>query len=262
MPSIWSGTISFGLVSIPISLVPATQSSSLELNMLDKRDHERIRYKKVNGETGKEVPEENIVKGYEYDGKRVVLEDADFVAAAPEKSQMIQLENFIDMSEVDPIYFETAYYATTDKKGAKAYRLLTQALEKTGKAGLGRFVLRTAENLCLVVPVNGILVIQKLHFPEEIRPVDKLVQEPVKIEKEELNTAVSYISQTSKKFDISDYHNMYSRALLKLIEDKAKGKVKDKKKVVETTTTKRSDNLLDLLKQSLNSTQQPRKAAR
>src|SRR5215469_9218775 len=133
MRSIWTGAIGFGLVNIPIKLYSATQGSELDLDMLDKKDHANIRFKRVNEQTGKEVAWDNIVKGYKLDDRYVVLTDEDFQKASPEKSKIIEIKEFVLESEVDGIYYETPYYLEPEKSGGKAYILLRDALEKTGK---------------------------------------------------------------------------------------------------------------------------------
>src|SRR5690349_732310 len=137
MRSIWKGSIGFGLVNIPIKLYSAIQTSSLGLDMLDGKDHSRIRFKRVNERTGKEVPYEQIVKGFLVDDKYVILEEKDYEAASPEKSKVIELENFVNIEEVNPMFYETSYYAEPETQGRKAYALLHKALQKSKKAGLG-----------------------------------------------------------------------------------------------------------------------------
>ncbi|MHA4893607.1 non-homologous end joining protein Ku [Pedobacter sp. PWIIR3] len=169
MRAIWKGSIGFGLVNIPVRLFSAVQNSGLDFDMLDEKDHSKIRFKRVNETTGKEVPYEKIVKGYQLNEHYVILEDTDFQDASPEKTKMIELENFVDISEVNPIYYETSYYAEPEKQGKKAYALLQKALVKSKKAGLARFVLRSTENLCLIHPLDNILVVTKIRFAEEVR---------------------------------------------------------------------------------------------
>src|SRR5258708_35364576 len=161
MRSIWTGAIGFGLVNIPVKLYSATQGSELDLDMLDKKDHANIKFKRVNEHTGKEVAWENIVKGYKLDDRYVVLTDEDFQKASPEKTYMIEIQEFVEAAQVDSMYYDTPYYLEPEKSGAKAYILLRDALAKTGKAGFGSFVLRNKENLCLLKPVGDVLVLNK-----------------------------------------------------------------------------------------------------
>jgi DNA end-binding protein Ku len=138
MRSIWSGSIGFGLVNIPVKLYSAVQDSRLDLDMLDKKNHARIRFQRVNEDTGKEVPWDQIVKGYLYNDEYVILEDEDFEEASPKKSKIIEIESFVKEEEIDDIYFETPYFIEPDKAGVKAYDLLMKTLQKTKKVGLSR----------------------------------------------------------------------------------------------------------------------------
>src|SRR5580700_6087701 len=135
MRAIWTGTIGFGLVNIPVRLFSAVQSSDLDLDMLDKKDHSRIRFQRINEKTGKEVKWENIVKGYDYEGKYIVLSDEDLEKASPEKTKIIQIESFVNEKEIDSIFFETPYFLEPQKSGERAYVLLRDALKKSGKVG-------------------------------------------------------------------------------------------------------------------------------
>src|ERR1700744_5915928 len=159
MRSIWTGAIGFGLVNIPVKLFSATQGSELDLDMLDKKDQANIKFKRVNENTGKEVAWENIVKGYKLNDRYVILTDEDFEKASPEKSKIIEIAEFVDESEIDGIYYDSAYYLEPDKSGGKAYVLLRDALHKTGKVGFGSFVLRNKESLCRVKAMEDILVL-------------------------------------------------------------------------------------------------------
>ncbi|QKJ32309.1 Ku protein [Mucilaginibacter mali] len=251
MRSIWKGSIGFGLVSIPIKLYSAVQSSALSLDMLDSRDHARIRYLRVNEHTHKEVPYDKIVKGYKIDEDYVVLEERDFEDAAPEKSKIIEIESFVNIDEVNPMFYETSYYAEPDTKNNKAYSLLIQAMTKAQKAGLARFVLRSTENLCLVHPVDGVLVVTRMRFGQEIRGTDEIgVVKEVSITKKELEVGLALINQYSEKFDVSKYKDDYHNELLKIIHAKAKGKRPTIKKLKPQKT--KGTDLYDQLMQSLN----------
>lgn len=249
MRSLWTGTIGFGLVNIPVKLYSATQSSDLDLDMLDKKDHSNIKFRRVNEKTGKEVIWANIVKAYNYDGNYVVLEDEDFRKASPEKTRMIEIVEFVDESDVDSVYYETPYYLEPQKSGEKAFVLLRDALKKTGKTGLATFVLRTKESLGLIKPSGNALILQKIRYEEEIRETDDIKIPSLTSKPAELKMAISLINQLSGKFDISKYKDTYSRDLMKLIAAKAKGlKVKaPTMKVVHS----RSKDLMEQLKASL-----------
>lgn len=250
MRAIWTGAIGFGLVNIPIKIFSATQSSSLDLDMLDRKDHANIKYKRVNENTGKEVPWDNIVKGFLLKDKYVVLEDADFEEAMPEKNKMINLQSFVKLEEIDSIYFDTPYYLEPQKSGTKAYQLLLKALQKSKTAGLGSFVMRSVENLVVLKPSNNMLILNKIRFEEEIRdPSELSVPNSAKISKAEMDMALKLIKSNSKEFDITKFKNEYSKELLKIIKQKSSGKRATIRKI-NVENTKASD-LLAKLKASL-----------
>ena len=253
MRSIWSGAIGFGLVNIPVKLYSAVQDSRLDLDMLDKKNHARIRFQRINEDTGKEVPWEQIVKGYLYNDEYVILEDEDFEAASPKKNKIIEIEAFVREEEIDDIYFESPYFIEPDKGGAKAYELLFKTLEKTKKAGLSRFVLRSKEHLAVVRPKDNFLLLQQLRFEQELRKPDDLTlpDARTKVSKRELDMAEELVKQYSAPFDISQYKDEYTAELMKIIKAKAAGKrpTIKKMKVVHT----KSDDLFDQLKASLGS---------
>lgn len=250
MRAIWSGSIGFGLVNIPIKLYSATQDSRLDLDMLDSKTLAHIRFLRVNENTGKEVPWEQIVKGYLYKDEYVVLEEEDFEAASPKKNKIIEIESFVEETDIDDIYFESAYFVEPAKGGEKAYALLQQSLEKSGKAGLSRFVLRSQEHLAVIRPRENYLLLQQLRFEEEVRSsADLSLPSSVKLSKRELDMAMELVKQYTAKFDITQYKDEYKAELLKIIKAKASGKkpVVKKMRVVHT----KSDDLFDQLKASL-----------
>lgn len=250
MRSIWKGSVGFGLVSIPVKLYSATQSSSLDLDMLDSRDHSRIRFQRVNEHTHKEVPYDKIVKGYKLDEDYVILEERDFEDASPEKSKVIEIEGFVDIDEVNPMYYETSYYAEPDTKNNKAYALLIQAMIKSKKAGLARFVLRNNENLCIVHPVDNVMVITRIRFAQEIRSAGDLeIAKEINVTKKELEVGLALINQYAENFDVSKYKDAYHEELLKIIHAKAKGKRPTIKKIKPPKT--KSTDLYEQLMQSL-----------
>ena len=195
MKAIWSGAIGFGLVNIPVKLFSAMRGSEPDFDMLDKKDHANIKYQRVNANTGKEVAWENIVKGYKVNDRYVVLTDEDFEKASPEKNKLITIEEFVDEKEIDSIYFETPYYLQPDKSGVKAYALLHDALEKTGKVGLGTFVLRNRESLVLIKPYKDILILNKIRFDQEIIDPDEIKVSHASNKLGEMKMAVQLIEQ-------------------------------------------------------------------
>lgn len=252
MRSIWKGSIGFGLVNIPIKLFSGVQNSNLDLDMLDERDHAKIKFLRVNDDTHKEVPYEKIVRGYFLKDKYIILDKHDFEEASPEKTKIIELENFVDIKEINPIYYETSYYTEPEKQGKKAYALLLKALEKSGRAGVARFVLRNTENLCVIHPMEGVIVVTKIRFQQEIRSFSEITKvDDVTISKKEMDVGLALIKQYSSKFDLSAFKDDYSDELLKIIKAKAKGKRATVKKMKPQKAT--SDDLYDQLMQSLGS---------
>lgn len=224
MRSLWTGSISFGLVNIPIKLYSAIQSSSLDLDMLDKKDHSNIQFKRVNEKTGKEVAWENIVKGYKVENQYVILTDEDFKKASPEKTKTIDITDFVEIEEVPAIYYDSSYYIEPEKNGGKAYVLLRDALVKAKKAAIGTFVLRNKENLCLLAPSEKILVLHKIRYAEEVRSTEDIKVPESKVSTAEINMAIKLIDQLTGEFDISKYKDTYTETLLKFIKAKAKGR--------------------------------------
>jgi DNA end-binding protein Ku len=253
MRAIWSGSIGFGLVNIPVKLYSAVQDSRLDLDMLDKKNHARIRFQRINEDTGKEVPWEQIVKGYLYNDEYVILEDEDFEEASPKKSKIIEIEAFVKEEEIDDIYFEAPYFIEPDKAGTKAYELLLKTLQKTKKTGLSRFVLRSKEHLAVVRPRDNYLLLQQLRFEQELRTPDELTlpDARTKVSKKELDMAEALVKQYSTTFDISQYKDEYTAELMKIIKAKASGKRRTvkKMKIVHTKST----DLFSQLKASLGS---------
>jgi len=251
MRSIWKGSIGFGLVNIPVKLFSAVQAGNLDFDMLDGRDHSRIRFQRVNEQTHKEVPYDKIVKGYKLDDDYVIMDDSDFEDAAPEKSKLITIESFVDIADVNPMFYETSYYTEPDTKNNKAYALLLEALAKSKKAGLARFVLRSTESLCIVHPVENVLVVTRIRFGQQIRSTEDLkVGDKVTVTKKELDMGLALIDQYAEKFDVSKFKDEYSESLLNIIKAKSKGKRAKVKKLTPHKTT--SDDLYDQLMASLN----------
>jgi len=253
MRAIWNGAIGFGLVNIPIKLYSASESSTLDLDMLDKKDLSNIKYKRVNENTNKEVAWENIVKGYKIEDKYIVLEDEDFEAVSPEKSKILSIIQFVKEEEVDPALFETPYFLEPQKNGEAAYKLLLKALMKTKMAGIGSFILREREILCMIRPYQDeILMVNRMRYPEEMRNYKDLKIPSGKAPKaEELKMAETLIKSLAETFDPSKYTDTYNEDLLKIIQQKAKGK-KIKTKETKEPAGKATD-LMAMLKASLES---------
>lgn len=250
MRSIWTGSISFGLINIPIKMFSAVQESSLDMDMLDANDHSNIKFKRVNEKTGKEVTFASIVKGYKIDDKYVILEDEDFEAADAVKTKTIDIQSFAFEKEIESIYYEQPYFLEPDKGAANAYGLLRDALAASGKVGVTSFVLRNKESLAILKPYKNVILLNRIRFEQEIRSTDELkVPALSKKKTKEMDMAEKLIDQLTEKFDISNFKDEYTDKLLKIIKNKAKGKKAKapKLKVVH----KQSDDLLDMLKASL-----------
>ncbi len=251
MRSIWTGAIGFGLVNIPVKLFSAIEESNLDLDMLDKKDRSNIKFKRVNESTGKEVAWENIVRAFNMDGKYIVLNDSDFADAMPEKTKTIQIDSFADEKDINTMLYETPYYLEPEKQGKRAYALLNTALNKSKKVGVGSFVLRNKERLCLIKASEHSLVLHRMRFSQEIRDSKDLDIPAVAPKPGELKMALSLIDQLSETFDISNYKDEYTSKLMKLIKAKAAGK-KTAAPVLKMVRPKGKD-LMDQLKESLGS---------
>lgn len=250
MRPIWTGSISFGLINIPVKLFSAVQESSLDFDMLDSKGHANIKFKRVNENTGKEVPFKNIVKGYKLDSGYVILDAADFEAADAVKTKMIEIINFVEEGEIDSLYYEQPYYLEPDKAAMKAYALLRDTLTASGKVGVTTFVLRNREGLAILKPYKNVIVLNRIRFSQEIKETAELKLPPVsKTKTREMEMANKLVEQLTEKFSIEKYKDTYTEKLLKRIKEKSKGKkiTATKMKVVH----KQSDNLMDMLKASL-----------
>ena len=228
---LWKGTINFGLVNIPVSLYPAEQREELSFTMLDRRDLSPVGYKRFNKNTGDEVPYEQIVKGYEWeDGQYVLLEKDDFKRANVEATQSVDIVGFVDAADIPPYYFESPYYLAPGKHGEKGYALLRETLEKTGRIGIANVVIRTRQHLAALYPQGKLLVLNTLRYQTEIRDAgDIKAPEDVKhakVQPREMQMAERLVDDMVMEWDPGEYHDTYRDDLLKLIEQKAEGRLK------------------------------------
>jgi DNA end-binding protein Ku len=260
MRSIWTGSISFGLINIPIKLFSAVEESSLDLDMLDKKDHSHIKFKRINETTGKEVTYGNIVKGYKVNDEYVILEDEDFEAADAVKTKTIDILNFAEEKEIDSIYYEQPYYLEPDKGAMNAYALLRDALQASKKVAVTSFVLRSKEGLAILKPYKNVIVLNRIRWEQEIRDTSELKLPPLsKTKAKEMDMANKLVEQLTEKFDISEYKDEYTDKLLKIIHDKAKGK---KTKVPKLKVVhKQGDDLMSMLKASLETKKTAKKSS-
>jgi DNA end-binding protein Ku len=261
--AIWKGSISFGLVNIPIALYPATRREEFKFRLLRKSDLSPVNYKRVAEKDGKEVPWDQIVKGYEYEkGKYVVLKDEDFQRVDLEATQTVDIQDFVELDEIDPIFFYKPYYLEPQKGGDKAYVLLRDALKDSKKVGIAKVVIKTREYLAGVKPEDGALVLELMHFADELADMSNLhIPKKVEVGKREMDMAKSLIGSMSSKWNPEKYHDDYREALMEVIEEKveAGGKEIEEKPKKAPKPTKVID-LVSVLQKSLEETGAKRKS--
>jgi DNA end-binding protein Ku len=263
MRAIWKGSISFGLVNIPIALYPATRREDLKFRLLREGDLSPVNYKRVAEKDGKDVPWEKIVKGYEYEkGKFVVLSEKDFQRVDLEATQTVDIKDFVDVDEIDPMYFYKPYYLEPQKGGDKAYVLLRDVLEKTGKVGIAKVIIKTRQYLAGVKALKHALVLELMHFAEELSDAEKL-NVPKKMEpgKREIDMAKALVESMTAEWDPAKYKDDYRDALLEVIEEKVEAggeEIEEKPKVKKQPSSKVID-LVAVLQQSLQKTESGKK---
>jgi len=226
--SMWMGTLNFGLVSMPVRLYTATSSRSVHFHQLHAADHARIQQRRICSADGEEVPYEEVVRGYELAPERyVVIEDDELAAIAPEATRAIEIEDFVQLDEIDRIYFDQSYYVVPQRGGARSYRLLAQAMSETGKVAIAHVVLRSRERLVAVHPREDVLMMTTLHYGDEINPASDLRElkdeREANVSERELEVARRLVDSLSEPFDIARYRDAYREALLELIDRKAGG---------------------------------------
>jgi DNA end-binding protein Ku len=253
----WNGSISFGLVTIPVALYPATRREELSFKLLRKSDQSPVNYKRVAQADGKEVPWEDIVKGYEYEkGKFVVLKDEDFKRVDLEAAaQTIDIMDFVDVKEINPMYFQKPYYLEPQKGGDKAYSLLREALQDSGKIGIAKVVIRTREHLAGVKAQGDAIILEIMHFGDELVDADSLKFSKVKkVRANEIAMAKKLIEGMTTKWDPDKYEDDYKTQLMGMIKEKIKH---PNKKQPATKAPQKPSNVIDLmsiLKESLSHT--------
>src|ERR671915_776372 len=223
--AIWSGSISFGLVNVPVRMYSAISETDLRFHLIHEPDGGRIGYQKICKEEGEPVPEDEIVKGFEFkEDEFVVLTDEDFDAAKAEGVKSIEISDFVPYDEIDPIFFEKTYYLGPQSGREKVYALLREAMEKTGLAGIAKFVMRDRQHLGCLRVREGTLTLEKMFFHDEVRPIDEITPRNAKVSKSELDMATSLIEQFTGKFEPEKYDDTYREALCGVIRAKRKGK--------------------------------------
>lgn len=257
---VWRGHISFGLVSVPVALLPAERRTDIQLHMIDSRNLSRVRYERVNVETGEEVPWNQIVKGYEYaDGSYVVITEEELKKASPRQTQAIDIEAFVELSEIDLTYFDRPYYVAPGKGGEKGYVLLRDVLRESGKAGVARVVIRTRQHLAALVGRDDVLVLNLLRFPQEIIPAAHLelpaALASTRIGTAERTMAKSLVDSMTAPWRPKDYHDEFRGALMTWIEERVRtGKVERVTEAEDLDEPPAPINIMDALRRSLDRT--------
>lgn len=261
MHTMWKGTISFGLVNIPVKLHAATENKDIKLRQLHKECHSPVEYEKRCPVCDREIESEEIVKAYEYaKNKFVVLDNEDLEQLKKEQDdKAVEILDFVKLEEIDPIYFERSYFISPNEGGAKAYSLLRQALGDTGKIGIAKIIIRSKEQLAVLRVYENTLVMETIHYPDEVRSVQDVpnVPEESDLSKKELSTAVTLIDQLTTEFDAGKYKDDYRTALMELIEAK-----KNNEEITTAKDKPAPDNvtsLMDALEKSLEKTKGPTK---
>lgn len=246
--AIWSGAVSFGLVSIPVKLYNAVSRKSVSFNQIDSRSGARIRYRKVSDADGSEVPTEAIVKGYQLaSGDYVLVGDDELGALDPEASRTIEIEQFVDLSDIDPIFYDSAYYAVPDKAARKPYALLLKAMEERSRVAIARFVMRSKQYLCALRSDDGALVLSTMVYADEVNDPVELDElegvEEVSVSDRELRMARQLIDSLTDEFEPTRFEDTYRMRVLDLIERKAAGE----EEVVAPPVPVSEDKLVDLM---------------
>jgi DNA end-binding protein Ku len=248
--AIWSGAISLGLLNVPVRMYSAIDEQDLHFHYLHRKDGSRIGFEKVCKKEGKAVPDDELVKAYQVSERKYVqLEDEDFKVAEGRAHRTIELSSFVPYEEIDPIYFERTYYLGPDDGAEKVYTLLVKAMERSGLAGIGTYVMRNRQQLGCLRIRDGVVTLEKMYFADEIRPVDDVPVERVRIGKGELDLASELIERLSGSFDIGDYRDEYRQALLKVIDAKRRGKAVEVEAEPEPAE---APDLMEALKASLD----------
>jgi DNA end-binding protein Ku len=223
---VWTGSIAFGLVSVPVKLYTAVRDRSVRFNQIEEGTGARIRYRRVSDRTGEEVPREDIVRGYEVgDGHYVTITDEDLEAAAPEATRSIDIEDFVELARVDPVYFDTTYYlGPADQTADRAYALLYEAMRQSGRAAIGRFVLRSKERMVALRPVDGVLALETMHFHDEVVPAASIEPpDTANVGERELTIAHQLIESLATDWEPERYTDTYRERVLEIVERKSRG---------------------------------------
>ena len=258
----WSGAISFGLVNIPIKLFNAVSRKGVHFNQIDTRTGARIQYRKVSAADGEEVPSEAITKGYQLSsGDYVLVGDDELAALDPESSRTIDIEQFVDLSEIDPVFYDSAYYVAPDKAARKPYALLVKAMEEEGKVAIARFVMRTKQYLAALRASDGVLMLSTMVYADEVNDPRELGEidavSDTDVSDRELRMASQLIESLSEPFEPGDFQDTYRNQVLELIERKAAGE----EELVAAPAPQAEERVVDLMA-ALEASVKEAKAAR
>jgi DNA end-binding protein Ku len=256
----WKGAISFGLVSIPIRVFPATEEKTLRFNQLHDKDGGRIKYQRVCAIDGEEVPFDHIVKGYEIEKDHyVMLDDEDFDKVPVESSRAIDIQEFVDISEIDPIYYKKTYYLVPEETGVKAYTLLREAMSDSSKVGIAKVSFRDKEHLAALRFAGDVFVLETMYWPDEIRAADfEELQQPVKLRPQEVQMAQALIESLSGDWNPDEFTDEYREALMQIVEAKANG---EEIVVAEPAEEAKVVDLMEALKASVEAAKKTSKPA-
>jgi DNA end-binding protein Ku len=249
MHVIWKGSVNFGLVNIPVNMYSASEARELKFKLLHKKDLSEVRYARICKEDGKEIPWQEIVKGYEIDGKYIVMTEEDFQRANLKKTRSIEILDFTEENQIPTIYYETPYFLEPQKDAHKAYRLFLEALKQAGKVAVGRFVFHSHEHLGVIRVYQGILVLHTLRYQMELRDFREIKAPKTPISKIELKMAIRLIEELTQPFHPEAYRDAYSEELKAMMRKKAKGQKMPVKR--ESVKRPKMEDILPLLKQSL-----------
>jgi DNA end-binding protein Ku len=267
--TIWKGAVSFGLVHIPVALVPATTRQGIDFDWLDKRSMDRVGYKRINKTTGEDIESENVVKGVEYEkGSYVVISDDEIKAAHPEATQTVDIVAFVDAKDISFLYIATPYYLTPDRRGEKVYALLRETLIQTGKVGIANVVLRNKQHLAVVMPLGKTLVMNTLRWADEVRGVEYLEMKDealnADLNPKELDMAKRLVEDMSEEWNPEQYKDTFQDRIMDLVETKARDGKLEAVGGPEEAVDRRSADVIDLtelLKRSLAGKPSAKKAA-
>lgn len=257
---IWRGAISFGMVSIPVRLFTATENKDISFRQLCPDGQTRVRQIRICPDTGEEVPYDEIVRGYEYAKDRyIVLNDEDFEKLPVPSKHTINLESFVELSEIDPVYYEKAYYLEPDEIGGKPFALLLRAMEERGLTAIGKVTIRNKERLCALRPVDGRIMLDTLYYPDEVRLNQEQAPEVQAVGEQELQMAFALIDMLRSDFEPEQYQDEYREQLMAMIEAKLEGRELEAE--VEAVEAPNVVDLMSALKASVEATRKQREAA-